>query len=34
MISESADLLEQLMQINMRLPKGECEKRILKWRNF
>ena len=31
--SESADLLEQLMQINMRLPKGECEKRILKWRN-
>ena len=31
--SESADLLEQLMQINMRLPKGECEKRILKWRS-
>lgn len=29
--SESADLLEHLMQINMRLPKGECEKRILKW---
>jgi len=31
--SDSADLLEQLMQINMRLPKGECEKRILKWRS-
>ncbi|MBP5358308.1 MAG: hypothetical protein J6Y69_03880 [Treponema sp.] len=32
--SKAADLLEQLTQINMRLPKGECEKRILKWRNF
>ncbi|MCR5766392.1 MAG: hypothetical protein K6G09_10520 [Treponema sp.] len=31
--SESADLLEELLQINMRLPKGECEKRILKWRS-
>lgn len=28
----AADLLEQLMQINMRLPKGECEKRLLSWR--
>ena len=29
---EAADLLEKLMQINMRLPRGECEKRILLWR--
>ena len=31
--NKAADLLEQLMQINMRLQKGECEKRILKWRS-
>ena len=30
---KAADLLEKLMQINMRLPRGECEKRILLWRN-
>ncbi len=30
---KAADLLEKLMQINMRLPRGECEKRILVWRN-
>jgi predicted nucleic acid-binding protein len=30
---KAADLLEKLMQINMRLPRGECEKRILIWRN-
>lgn len=29
----AADLLGRLMQINMRLPKGECEKRILSWRD-
>lgn len=27
-----AKKLEQLMLLNMRLPKGECEKRIKKWR--
>ncbi|MGN0731384.1 MAG: hypothetical protein ACI4MA_05665 [Treponema sp.] len=32
--ADAANLLEKLMQINMRLPKGECEKRILKWRTF
>ena len=31
--SVAADLLERLTQINTRLPKGECEKRITKWRN-
>ena len=31
--TESADLLDNLMKINMRLPKDECEKRISKWRN-
>ena len=31
--ADAEDLLEKLMQINMRLPKGECEKRILKWRS-
>ena len=30
---DAADLLENLMKINMRLPKDECEKRILAWRN-
>ena len=30
---DAADLLENLMKINLRLPKDECEKRILKWRN-
>lgn len=30
---EAADLLDKLLQINMRLPKDECEKRILAWRN-
>ena len=30
---EAADFLDTLMQINMRLPKDECEKRILTWRN-
>ena len=30
---EAADLLENLMKINMRLPKDECEKHILTWRN-
>ena len=30
---DAADLLEKLMKINMRLPKDECEKRILAWRN-
>ncbi len=28
----AADSLECLTQINMRLPKNECEKRILQWR--
>lgn len=32
--ADAANLLEKLMQINMRLPKSECEKRILKWRTF
>lgn len=27
-----AKKLEQLMQLNMRLPKNECEKRIKRWR--
>ena len=31
--NKASDLLEKLTQINMRLPKGECEKRILKWRS-
>ena len=31
---DAADLLENLMKINMRLPKDECEKRILSWRNI
>lgn len=30
---EAADLLDNLMQINMRLPKDECEKRIITWKN-
>ena len=30
---DAADLLENLMKINIRLPKDECEKRILAWRN-
>ena len=30
---DAADILDQLSQINTRLPKTECEKRILKWRN-
>lgn len=29
----TTDLLENLMKINLRLPKDKCEKRILKWRN-
>ena len=29
---EASDLLDNLMQINMRLPKDECEKRILAWK--
>lgn len=28
----AADLLEALIQINMRLPKDECSKRIAQWR--
>lgn len=28
-----AKKLEQLMQLNMRLPKNECEKRIKRWRS-
>ena len=30
---DAANLLETLISINSRLPKGECEKRILKWQN-
>ena len=30
---DAADLLENLIKINLRLPKDECQKRILKWRN-
>ncbi len=29
---EAAKLLENLISVNSRLPKGECEKRIQKWR--
>lgn len=28
-----AKKLEQLMKLNTRLPKGECEKRVAKWKN-
>lgn len=30
--TKAADFLEQLTQINMRLPKTECENRIKLWR--
>ena len=30
---EAAENLEALMNLNMRLPKGECESRIQFWRN-
>ena len=30
---EAAENLESLMNLNMRLPKGECESRIKFWRN-
>lgn len=30
--TESTKLLEKLISINSRLPKGECEKRIQKWK--
>ncbi len=30
--SEAAENLEALMNLNMRLPKAECETRIAKWR--
>lgn len=30
--TEAANALEQLIKINCRLPKGECERRIDKWR--
>lgn len=30
---DAADLLDKLLQINIRLPKDECKKRILAWRN-
>lgn len=29
---EAAKLLENLISVNSRLPKGECEKRIQKWK--
>lgn len=32
--NKAADLLENLIKVNMRLPKDECEKRILTWRNI
>ena len=32
--NKAADLLENLLKVNMRLPKDECEKRILTWRNI
>ena len=32
--NKAADLLENLIKVNMRLPKDECEKRILSWRNI
>lgn len=28
----ASNLLEQLMQINIRLPKEECKQRFLRWR--
>ena len=30
--TEAVNSLEKLISINSRLPKGECEKRILEWK--